>query len=150
MMPHRRVKDTQYMIYESRLGKMVFCLSLHVWEACVCESVCVCVVMLPYDILLLHYFGNQWLMHVSVNQFRSYARFSCSPLPLLCPILANWHEHKHTPSHILTSMSNLSFLGQKLWQVKGGEIFVVQRLADHWTERAIELLVVAENDCIWD
>ncbi len=37
-----------------------------------------------------------------MNPFRRYVPFCYRPLPLPRPLLANWHEHKHTPSHTHT------------------------------------------------
>ncbi len=58
----------------------------------------------------------------SVNPFGSYSPFCKRPLLLPCTLLANWHEHKHTPSLThLTSMPNFSLIGRKLLPPKSGE-----------------------------
>ncbi len=59
--------------------------------------------------------------------------FFCNrPLRLPRPLLVNWHEDKHIPSHThLTSMTNFSLLGQKP--------------TERPTEWRIELLVAAKK-----
>ncbi len=50
--------------------------------------------------------------------------FLRSAIPIATPLLANWHECKHTHTHTnLISVPNFSLLGRKLWPPKSGEFF---------------------------
>lgn len=102
---------------------------------CTCISLCLCVWSCYMNLCILILFVV-YLMNPLidlVNAFGSFAPFFNMPLPFSQLAWAQAHTFSHTHAHTyLTSITDFSLLGQKLWLAKGGEMLVI-RQSEWWS-----------------